>query len=237
MLFISELIISEKEFYITILVVVLVLIIYQVTANFVKTEASKTKNSNTKSVLFTRLTGFILFGIVPVLFVFLVSESNINAYGIQLNNIYKSLMWIVPLIPILISVSYFNSKQKGNLSVYPQVRQSNWTRQLLVISMSTWVLYLLAYEFLFRGFLLLVSISFLGIWPAILLNIIIYSLAHIPKGIKETVMAIPFGLVLSYSVIHTGNIWVAVILHSVLALSNEWFSLKEHPEMQLVKRK
>jgi len=233
--FISELIISEKEFYITILVVVLVLIIYQVIANFCKIKGNNNVKGNTKSILLTRLIGFVLFGIVPIAFVFLFSENNIAFYGIQTNSINKSLWWIMPLLPVLIVVTYFNSKQKGNLSVYPQIRRTNWTRQLLFFSMSAWILYLLAYEFLFRGYLLLVSITFLGVWPAIILNIIIYSLAHFPKGIKETVMAIPFGLVLSLSVIHTGNIWVAVILHSVLALSTEWFSLKTHPEMKFVK--
>ena len=233
--FISSLIVSENEFYITIFVVVLVLLSYFLIPNFKRIKAISNKIGNTKTILFTRILGFSLFGIIPVLTVYIFSENNISSFGIQISNIYKSLCWIIPLSPILIIVTYFNSKQKDNLSVYPQIRKSNWTSKLLAISMSTWVLYLLAYEFLFRGYLLLISITFLGIWPAVILNIIIYSLAHIPKGTKETVMAIPFGLVIALSVIHTGNIWVAVILHSILALSGEWFSLKAHPEMKFVK--
>lgn len=233
--FISSLIVSEKEFYITIIVVVLVLLSYFLVPVFKRVKAISNKIGNIKTILFTRMLGFFLFGIIPVLSVFFFSENILSSYGVQISNINKSLLWIIPLSPVLITVTYFNSKQKEHLSVYPQIRKANWTSKLLALSMSTWVLYLLAYEFLFRGYLLLVSITFLGIWPAVILNIIIYSLAHIPKGTKETVMAIPFGLVIALSVIHTGNILVAVILHSILALSTEWFSLKAHPEMKFVK--
>lgn len=235
MQFISDLIISKTEFYITILVVISVLSLYQFLLNVWKLKENN-ETALTRKVLLTRLSGFVLFGIIPLAVIYLFSQNNLDLFGFEIRSVKKMVWWIVPLFPVLITVTYFNSKQKKNLLAYPQIRKRNWTPGLLFLSMSTWVLYLIAYEFLFRGYLLLVSITFLGIWPAVILNIIIYSVAHFPKGIKETVMAIPFGLVLSFSVIHTGNIWTAVILHSILALSTEWFSLKAHPEMKLLKK-
>jgi membrane protease YdiL (CAAX protease family) len=41
------------------------------------------------------------------------------------------------------------------------------------------------------------------------------------------------GILLCYITLHTGNIWSAVIIHSSMALSNEWFSLRSHPNMHL----
>jgi uncharacterized protein len=43
---------------------------------------------------------------------------------------------------------------------------------------------------------------------------------------------LPLGIVLGIVTVQTGNIWVAFVVHVVLALSNEWFSLKAHPEMK-----
>jgi membrane protease YdiL (CAAX protease family) len=84
---------------------------------------------------------------------------------------------------------------------------------------------------MFRGFLLFSSLPVLGIWPSILLNTAVYSLVHIPKGNKETLGAIPFGILISYLAIETGTFWIAFFTHVILALSNEWFSLRTHPEM------
>ena len=96
---------------------------------------------------------------------------------------------------------------------------------------------MLAYEFLFRGILLYSCIHSFDIPAAVVINICIYSLVHFPKGINETIGAIPFGLILCLLVIHLDSVWVAVFIHSILALSNEWFSMKAHPDMIYVLRK
>jgi membrane protease YdiL (CAAX protease family) len=43
------------------------------------------------------------------------------------------------------------------------------------------------------------------------------------------------GIILCYITLLTGNIWSAVIVHSLMALCNEWFSLRAHPEMKLIR--
>ena len=72
-----------------------------------------------------------------------------------------------------------------------------------------------------------------SLWPAIALNCILYALAHFYKGPGEILGAIPVGILLCYLTLHTGNIWSAVIIHSTMALSNEWFSIRSHPNMHL----
>ena len=77
----------------------------------------------------------------------------------------------------------------------------------------------------------------MGEWQAIALNCALYSFAHFYKGPGESFGSIPVGLILCYLTLLTGNIWMAVLIHCVMALSNEWFSLYFHPEMRLVKNK
>jgi membrane protease YdiL (CAAX protease family) len=71
--------------------------------------------------------------------------------------------------------------------------------------------------------------------PAFALNCAIYALAHLYKGPGETFGAIPVGVLLCYLTLVTGNIWTAVILHSLMALSNEWFSIRFNPDMKFIK--
>lgn len=226
----------DSDFYISIIVVTTVFLAYFFLSNssFIKNRLiRKAGVDKTKIywILFEKLVGFFFFGIVPLTVVFVGFKGRLQLFGLSGENILQSFYWVIGLSPVLILLSYFNSKTKENLLRYPQIRTSEWTLQLLVVSALSWLLYLLAYEFMFRGFLLFVSERNVGYWYAIILNIVIYSLAHLPKGMKETIGAIPFGLVLCLISLQTGSIFASFFLHLVLALSNEWFSLKANPEM------
>ena len=56
---------------------------------------------------------------------------------------------------MILVTGYFSSSKPGNLALYPQIRIKYWTSGILVLSGISWVCFLMvAYEFLFRGFLL-----------------------------------------------------------------------------------
>ena len=227
----------DNDLYISIFVVIISFLVYYFLSNSGTVKKSFIRRIGVEKIkvywiLFEKLLGFLFFGIIPLAVVFVIFNDRLQTFGISDENILLSIYWITGLSPVLIILSYFNSKTKENLKRYPQIRTSKWDLKLLVISALSWFLYLLAYEFMFRGFLLFISEKNLGIWLAIIINIVVYSLAHLPKGVKETVGAIPLGLVLCLISLQTGNIWASFFLHLVLALSNEWFSLKANPDMK-----
>ena len=97
-----------------------------------------------------------------------------------------------------------------------------------------WAAYLFGYEILFRGILLFPLVAEFGVWPAIAVNIALYSSTHIPKGLDETIGAIPLGIVLCVLTLLTGTIWIAFFVHLAMALTNSFTALKHHPEMKSV---
>ncbi|MBK8558078.1 MAG: CPBP family intramembrane metalloprotease [Lewinellaceae bacterium] len=76
----------------------------------------------------------------------------------------------------------------------------------------------------------------MGVWPAIAINTSLYAITHVPKGETEGIGAIPLGVLFCLITLESGTIWVAVLVHWVMSLSNEWLSLKHHPEIGLVKK-
>ncbi|UCH14361.1 MAG: CPBP family intramembrane metalloprotease [Bacteroidales bacterium] len=180
---------------------------------------------------FRQVTGFIFLGGIPLLVVLLILQEKTGAFGLSISMNKTVLYYIVIISVIIVFINFFASKNHNNQNKYPLIRTKKWNLKLLIISMSGWIIYLLAYEFLFRGFLLFACIQSLGIWPAIIINIVYYSLAHVPQGLNEAVGAIPFGLVLCYVVVLSGTIWPAFLLHTVLAISNEWFSISNNAEI------
>lgn len=181
-------------------------------------------------VLFQRLLGVLIFGIIPLLILVFSGTKSIADFGVTAP-VKETGIWIAVLSVVVILMNYFNSRTPENLELYPQIRETIWPVQLIILSATSWIAYLLSYEFLFRGFLLFSSVSILGLWPAIILNTAIYSLVHLPKGFKETIGAIPLGILLCYLTTKTGSIWIAVVTHIIMAISNEWFSLRANPQM------
>ena len=191
-----------------------------------------------KHIFFTKYFGFISMGILPTIFC-LVFLPELTLADLGLTFIYKttqfSIFWILGLSILIIPLVYFSAKKPKNLLNYPQIRAKVWTKKMIFINALGWFLYLFGYEFLFRGILLIPLIEPLGMWPAIAINIALYSATHIPKGLDETVGAIPLGFVLCLLTISSGTIWIAFIVHVVMAWTNTFTALKFHPEMNLKK--
>ena len=191
-----------------------------------------------KHIFFTKYFGFISMGILPTILC-LVFLPELTLADLGLTFIYKtaqfSIFWILGLSILIIPLVYFSAKKPKNLVNYPQIRAKVWTKKMIFINALGWFLYLFGYEFLFRGILLIPLIEPLGMWPAIAINIALYSATHIPKGLDETIGAIPLGFVLCLLTISSGTIWIAFIVHVVMAWTNTFTALKFHPEMNLKK--
>jgi membrane protease YdiL (CAAX protease family) len=176
-------------------------------------------------VHFQRLFAVFCFGVVPL--VILASQNiDFQSVGLNFNNFGTSLKWIFGLGAVVVIMNYFAARTDDNLSMYPQIRMpAPWPVSLKIASALTWAAYLLGYEFMFRGFLLFSCFEELDKTLAIVINVALYALVHLPKGWKETIGAIPLGIVLCLLTLQTGNIWIAFLVHVAMALSNEWWSL------------
>jgi len=188
------------------------------------------------SVLFQRLLGVLFIGLVPLAYIIFVSGEHPSSYGTSAEFLKPLPWWTWVLLAGIILLNWFNAGSAVNLKRYPMIRVKNWSRSLLLLSALSWIAYLLAYEFFFRGVLLYSSLSLLGTWPAIAINIAIYGFAHMYKGAGEAFGAMPLGVVFCLLTLITGNIWGVMLLHGVMALTNEWFALLRQPEMKLTKK-
>jgi membrane protease YdiL (CAAX protease family) len=223
--------ILERNMLLSILYIVIAFVLYYLLLRYFKTNRNESED-NTKDVFISRIAGISLFGILPVLYL-LPQKMQIIKYGLDLKDIYISLLIFLAFFPILFLINFFNSKKEQNLAVYPEIRKPVWSKGLVFMSAISWLAYIVAYEFLFRGWFLYSTIEVFDYWPSIIINVVLYALAHLPKGMKETVASIPFGVLLCVITLETGNILAAVLIHGFLGLINEWMSLKAHPKMKI----
>ncbi len=188
-----------------------------------------------KKVLWQRLSGVFFLGVLPGFIVLNILPFHLKDFGLLYQMSNEAILWTLILILIVVIINFISASNPKNLRDYPQIRTPGWNLSIIFINAISWSLYLLAYEFLFRGILLFGLIDSFGIWPAIVINVALYSLVHFPKGARETLGAIPLGFVLSILTLQTGTIWLAIIVHIGMALSNDYFSFRANPVFKIVK--
>jgi membrane protease YdiL (CAAX protease family) len=190
--------------------------------------------ASVKHIFFTKYMGFLLMGVSPtVIYLFFLPDYSLADYGLTIlpKTSFFSVIWTLGLSALVIPLAYISAKKPKNLVNYPQIRAKVWTNKTVFINALGWFIYLFGYEFLFRGTLLFPLVDTLGVWPAIAINIALYSATHIPKGLDETIGAIPLGLVLCLLTLQSGTIWIAFLVHVAMAWTNSFTALKFHPDI------
>jgi len=194
---------------------------------------------STSSVLRMRYLGFIWMGVISLLSVLIFcifASYSLSDFGVLPSFPLENFYWIFGFAAVLIPLNYVNASKPDNLEIYPQIREKEWSTSLQRKEYFTWFLYLLGYEWLFRGVFYFSTREVLDFWPALVLNTVVYALVHMPKGLKETLWSVPLGILLCIIVERTGVFYAAVIIHFTQAASSSFFSLRAHPEMKLIKK-
>ncbi|HOW37439.1 MAG TPA: CPBP family intramembrane metalloprotease [Candidatus Izemoplasmatales bacterium] len=177
------------------------------------------------SVYFRRTAGFVLLGVVPLLLTAAFFERPIVDYGVGLPSLafFVSQYGLLTMIPVvlLIGGSLFRSEKSIDLSYYPEVRKKNWTKRRTILNACFWALYLLGYEFALRGMVFFSSLYAFGLWPAIFINSVIYSMIHIFKGPKEAFGAFFLGVLFCWITYYSGSFWIAFLIHWAIAVLND----------------
>ena len=89
-----------------------------------------------------------------------------------------------------------------------------------------WSVYLVAYEFLFRGILLFECYHALGFWPAVAINVSIYSAIHMVYGKDQTFGALVFGAVACYFALTRGTLLIPIFMHLSLSILSDLYSIR-----------
>jgi len=181
------------------------------------------KKSSFYWIQLTRIVAFLCMANLPIAY---IQYLDIDFWTIDFTWTTTDTKYTLILAALLIPIGALNSKGKEHLAIYPQVRMLKWNPIEYLSNIFSWGIYLLGYEFLFRGILFLGLIPFVGLYPAIVINTVLYALAHLYKGKKETLGSIPLGIVLCIITAQTETIWTAFAVHWLMATNNFVWSHK-----------
>jgi len=186
-------------------------------------------NESVFHAVFFRLAGFVIFGLLSALIFRIIFKMDFDFLSLKVLkylNLRVVIPWFFALLSLAIIIPYINVK-KSKQTQYPQFKIDNWTNSYKWLSYITWTLYLIGYEFMFRGILLFGTVTEFGCYFAVILNVILYAIAHIPKGKKEVLGCFILGPILCVAVLVTHNILIPIVLHVSVCLCNEYFSIRK----------
>jgi membrane protease YdiL (CAAX protease family) len=186
--------------------------------------------------LIRKISGFLILGLIPVTFAAVFFEFNPQLYlGFSGS---ASFHWDLQafVIILLLLINFINARNADLQSKYPEMRIKRWSEKSLLVAWLGWFIYLMGYEYLFRGVLLFSCIDAFGIGPAVVINLALYSALHLPKGFKEAIAAIPFGAFLCYITIESNSIIPAILIHAIQAISAEFSCIYRNKEMLLTNK-
>jgi membrane protease YdiL (CAAX protease family) len=134
-------------------------------------------------------------------------------------------------VGIVIVLSLISSRTHSSLELYPEVRVRFWRPHILIKSALSWVIYIFAYEFFYRGLLLQAFLFHLEEALAIAACTALYGLTHYHRLDRMSTLSIVWSVVSCVLVLRTGSLWPAIIIHLSLCLFVEWLSIRHHREM------
>ncbi len=218
---------GNAAFYI--LGVVLVYYIYYYSANsgFLKRLVEERNfNANKELSLFfaRKFTGFIFLGIIPGIIYFILKYPEPMNFGISFRHFTANITIILFLVVLIISTAYLHQKLNPDFTAVI-VKSNLRSFQVVVFNLFGWAIYLVAYEFLFRGILLFECYYAFGLWPAVVINVAFYSAIHMPEGKDQVIGALIFGTVAGYFALTRGTILIPVFMHLALNISTILFSI------------
>lgn len=186
--------------------------------------------------LLKKFSGFLILGFFPGLIYYYFLNSDLGMFGLSVAHFRNNFFVILLLITIIIFVLFVNQRLNRNNNSL-QINISEWNFFLFVINATGWIIYLIGYEFLFRGILLFECYNSFGFWPAIAINVAIYSAIHLTYGKFQTFGSLLFGGVASYLTLTCGTLLIPIIMHVSLSLVSDYFSIRFNENLSFVKQK
>jgi len=183
-------------------------------------------------VVVKRLAGVILLGFVPAGIAVTALPFPLAELGLTPLIPPRTWLWVGGASVVIVIGCLLTAHKPENYDVYPEMRTPRWGFGAVAANSISSALYMFAYEFLFRGFVLFACLAAMTPALAITVNVVLYVLAHVPKGRREALGSIPLGVVVCLASIDTGAIWAAFLIHSIMSQLNDYLAVRANPGMR-----
>lgn len=161
---------------------------------------------------------FVTLFVIPFIIIKSIFKEQLCNYGINFNNAGYGIKIILLSMMIMIPVLWFASSSISFSEQYPLLVQAKNNMQAFIIFQFFLLIFLFAWEFFWRGFMLFGLKKEFGYY-AVFIQMIPFVILHNGKPMPETAGAILGGLFLGALAYRTGSFFYGYIIHYFILLS------------------
>jgi len=169
--------------------------------------------------------GLLLLVIVPVLWWTVGRRRSPTELGFRVGDWRFGLAAAVVGAFLLTPLLFVNAGNPAFQSTYPLVRAAGASVSAFIVWELIYLGYYIAWEGFFRGLLLIGLKDRMGLWPAMVLQTVLSTVAHFHRPEPETLAALVAGLGFGWLALRTRSIWYVVLLHWYVGAATDLFCL------------
>ena len=185
-------------------------------------------------------TSLVLYLALPIGLSAVTRGSFTRRYGLGLGDARFGFTGVAIFLAVMLPAAWFASRTSFFQGAYPLAGASAYTMKpavgapyesgkLLAAYEAAYAAYFIAWEFLFRGWMLNALLPRFG-KAAILIQTVPFALMHLGKPEPEAFGSILAGLALGVLALRTRSIWYGALVHAVVAVFMDLVSL--HPVLE-----
>mgnify|MGYP005838192559 CR=1 FL=1 len=166
---------------------------------------------------------FVTFFVFPILIIRLFFKEKLTNYGLQVGDYKTGLNITLIFILIMLPLIWFASSSSSFANVYPHLASVRESWEIFLIYELGLVIYMLAWEFVWRGYMLFGLYEKFGFY-SIFIQMIPFVILHNGKPMLETFGSILAGLALGILALRTKSIFYCVLAHMSVMFSMDLIS-------------
>ena len=156
---------------------------------------------------------FITLFLLPVLIIKILLKERISDYGLRIGDYKTGLKYSLLFLAVMIPIIWFVSSGSEFSQTYPQLNDVKYSWNLFLIFEAGILLYMVAWEFIWRGFMLFGLKPRFGYYT-VLFQMIPFVILHNGKPAIETIGAIVAAIALGILALRTRSILYCIITHA-----------------------
>ena len=174
----------------------------------------KVRSGNWSLLHLRHAGGIIIMVLIPSIILPGISEG-LLAWPQHIDNIQVMTVMVTGIVLLIVSAKEADKIENKKIS------KDRWSLFHAVLHMIFRNSFLVGYEWFFRGIVLFSCVTFFGLIPAVIINIVLYACIHSFNGRKEFLGSIPLGIILCVFTLWWQSVWPAIMLHVLLSSSYE----------------
>jgi len=180
-------------------------------------------NLELAEILYWLVSDSVTCFLIPVLMLIIIGEK-ISCYGLNFSKAGKGFRYIITAFICIVPLLWIISAQDSFINYYPSISEGRENFSVFLVYQLGLIIYLFAWEFLWRGYLLFGLEKKFGFY-SIFIQLIPFVVLHNGKPVLETVSAIAGGVLLGFIALRTRSFIYGFIIHLALISGLEIISV------------